>query len=365
DKIFEEALDTMINNSLIKAIQLEDVYPYGDPDLKVDKVTPLEEVTYTVTMTAFPEVTLGEWPKEKIKKNIPEITKEEIEKSLKDLTKMLVREELADRPAKTGDSTVVDFDVLVNGVPIEGGSAKDFSLIVGEGKMIPGFEEQLVGMKAGDVKDFKLKFPADYKADLAGKQADFKIALKQVLDRFEPEINDELAKRLGVASKDELYKRMEDNLKSEKNEKEQQRSEIEAIKKLLDVSKIAEIPEKMIKDETHRLVHEFEHDLAKQGADMQTYLSNINKKAEDLEKEFEPKAIDRIKTSLIIDAVAEKENLKITEKEVEFELAKQKQFYAKQPDVLKQLTTQDYKRHLHTRMLKVKAIDIITANLIE
>ncbi|HYC79853.1 MAG TPA: trigger factor, partial [Candidatus Binatia bacterium] len=245
-EIFKEALDDVINGSLIKVMQEQDVYPYGDPDLNVEKLTPLQEVVYTVKMFIYPKVKLGEWPTEKIKKNEIKATPEEIENSLKDLAKMLVREEVADRPAQQGDSAIIDFDVLVNRVPIEGGSAKDFNIVVGEGKMIPGFEDQIVGMKAGDVKDFKLNFPKDYKEDLAGKEADFKIAVKQVFNRTVPEIDDELAKKLGVESRAELNKRMEQNIVAEKNEKEMQKAEIEAVKKVVEVATISELPEKMV-----------------------------------------------------------------------------------------------------------------------
>jgi trigger factor len=365
EKIFTEGLDEIVNGSLMKAMQQEDIYPYGDPDLKIDKLTPLQELSFTVTTDTYPEVKLGEWPTEKIKRQKTEPDKEEVEKAVKELSKMLVREETVERAAQNGDSAIIDFDVLVNGVPIEGGSAKDFNIIVGEGKMIPGFEEQVVGMKAGENKDFKLNFPADYKADLAGKEADFKIGMKRVMSRIEPEIDDELAKKLGVSGKDELYKRMEDNLKSEKDDKERQRAEIEAVKKLVEASTIGEIPEKMVHDEVHRLLHEFEHDLARNGANLQTYLANIGKKLEDLEKEFEPKAIDRIKTSLVIDAVAEREKISVTEKEVDQEWATQKKFYANQPQALGQISNPDYRRHLKVRMQKVRAIDVITDHLVE
>jgi trigger factor len=365
EKIFTEGLDEIINRSLISAMKQEDVYPYGDPNLNLEKIIPLQEIVYSVKMDVYPEVKLGDWPTGKVKRQAPEVSKDEIEKAVKELTKMLVKEELVERAAENGDSAIVDFDVLVNGVPIEGGSAKDFSIVIGEGKMIPGFEEQVEGMKAGENKDFKLKFPTDYKPDLANKEADFKIAVKQVLERKEPAIDDALAKRLGVETKDELYKRMEDNLKAEKDDKERQRAEIEAVKKVVDASSVSEMPAKMIHDEVHRLLHEFEHDLSRQGAEMSTYLANIGKKKEDLEREFEPRAIERLKTSLVVDAVVEQEKLEVNEKEVEGEWEKQKQFYGNQPKVLEQVKNPDYRRHLRARMLKIKAIDIITDKLVE
>jgi trigger factor len=365
ERIFQDGLDDIINGSLIQAMQQERIYPYGEPQLVPDKITPLKEVAYTVKMDVYPDVKLGEFPTEKVKRHQSEIQKEEVDAAINDLAKMLVREEKADRPAQMDDSAVIDFDVLVDGVPIEGGSAKDFSIVVGEGKMIPGFEEQVVGMSAGESKDFKLKFPADYKADLAGKEAEFKIAVKQVLSRVVPEIDDELAKKLGVSGKDELRAKMEENIRNEKGTKDSQRTEIEAVKKVVEAATIGELPPKMVHDEVHRLLHEFEHDLAHQKVDLQTYLAGIGKKKEDLEKEFEPRAIERLKTSLVVDEYAEQEKLTVDEKQVDKEWEQQKQYYANQPDVLAEVNRPAYRQHLRNRIVKMKAVEMITKKLVE
>lgn len=365
EKIFQDGLDDMINSGLIKAMQQENIYPYGEPQLKLDKITPLQEIHYTVNMDIYPEVKLGAFPTDKVKKNVVEVKQEEIDFAVNDLARMLVREEVVERPAAKGDAAIIDFDVLVNGVPIEGGSAKDFNIVIGEGKMIPGFEDQIVGMSAGQTKDFKLTFPKDYKADLADKEADFKIAVKQVLSRAVPEIDDELAKRLGVADKKELHQKMEDNIRTEKSQKDRQRAEIDAVKKVVDAATIGELPPKMIHDEVHRLLHEFEHDLAHQKIDIQTYLGSVGKNKDDLEKEFEPKAVERLKTSLVIDEYAEQEKLTVDEKQVDKEWEQQKQYYTNQPDVLAEVSHPAYRQHLRNRMLKIKAVDLITSKLVE
>ena len=365
ERIFQDGLDDVVNGSLIQAMQQEGIYPYGEPNLKLDKLVPLQEVSYTVTMDVYPEVKLGDWPTDKVKKPETVISKEEIDAAVLDLAKMLVREEPVDRPAAVNDGAVIDFDVLVDGVPIEGGSAKDFNIVLGEGKMIPGFEDQLVGMKNGETKDYKNIFPADYKAELAGKEAEFKIAMKQVLSRSVPDIDDELAKKLGVADKAELLAKMEANIKKEKSDKDRQRAEIDAVKKVVDAATIGELPPKMVHDEVHRILNEFEHDLSHQKIDMQSYLSGLNKTAADLEKEFEPKAIERLKTSLVVDEVANQEKLSVNEKEVGSEWNKQKQYYANQPDVLAEVSKPEYGRHLSNRMLKIRAVNLITDRLVE
>ena len=365
EKIFQEGLDDIINGSLIQVMQQEHIYPYGEPDLKLDKISPLTEVVYTVAMEVYPEVKLGEWPTEKVKKSEVKITQEELDAAIMDLTKMLVREEPVDRAAAQGDSVQMDFDVLVDGVPIEGGSAKDFNITIGEGKMIPGFEDQLIGMKAGDAKDYKNNFPADYKAELANKEAEFKIAVKQVFARTLPEINDELAKKLGVSDKAELITKLEENIRKEKSDKDRQRAEIDAVKKVVDAATIGELPPKMVHDEVHRILNEFEHDLAHQRIDMKSYLSSVNKTADVLEKEFEPKAVERLKTSLVVDEVATQEKLSVNEKEVDTEWKKQKEYYNNQPDVLTEVSKPEYRSHLTNRMLKIRAVNLITDRLVE
>jgi trigger factor len=365
EKIFQDGLDDMIHSGLIKAMQQENIYPYGEPQLKLDKITPLQEIQYTVTMDIYPDVKLGAWPVEKVKKNVTEVKPEEIGFAINDLARMLVREELVDRPAKKDDAAIIDFDVLVNGVPIEGGSAKDFNIVIGEGKMIPGFEDAIIGMSAGETKDFKLTFPKDYKEGLADKEADFKIAVKQILSRAVPQIDDELAKRLGVSGKDELRTKMEENIRNEKSSKDSQRAEIDAVKKVVDAATIGELPPKMIHDEVHRLIHEFEHDLAHQKIDLQTYLGSVGKNKDDLEKEFEPKAIERLRTSLVVDEYAEQEKLTVDEKQVDKEWEQQKQYYANQPEVLSEVRRPAYRQHLRNRLLKIKAVDLITSKLVE
>jgi trigger factor len=365
EKIFQDGLDDIINGSLIKAMQQENVYPYGEPQLKLDKISPLTEVVFTVTMDAYPDVKLGVWPTDKIKLEPVKVEQTEIEQAIQDLARMLVREEPVERAAQKGDGALIDFDVLVNGVPIEGGSSKDFNIVIGDGKMIPGFEDKLVGLKAGDNLDFKLNFPADYKADLANKEAEFKVGMKQVFARTVPEIDDELAKRLGVSNKKELVEKIEENLKKEKQDKVMQRAEIDAVKKIVEVATIGELPPKMIKDETQRLLHEFEHDLAHQRIDMQTYLGSVGKTAADLEKEFEPKAIERLQTSLVVDEVSNQEKIEVSPKEIDTELDKQRQYYTGQPNILSDLEKPEYRRQLANRMLKVRTVEMITDRLVE
>lgn len=365
EKIFQDGLDDIINGSLIKAMQQEEVYPYGEPELKLEKITPLTEVVFTVAMDAYPEVKLGDWPTDKVKMQTVTVEQSEIDQAIGDLARMLVREEPVERAAQKGDGAVIDFDVLVNGVPIEGGSSKDFNIVIGDGKMIPGFEDKLVGLKAGDNIDFKLNFPTDYKADLAGKEAEFKVGVKQVFSRTVPEIDDELAKRLGVSDKNELVEKIKENLQKEKLDKEMQRAEIEAVKKIVDAATISDLPPKMVKDETHRLLHEFEHDLAHQKIDMQTYLASTGKTAADIEKEFEPRAVERLKTSLVVDEVSNQEKITVAPKEVDEELDKQRQYYSGQANVLADLNKPEYRRQLANRMLKVRTVNLITDRLVE
>lgn len=362
--IFKEALDEIVNGTLQAAILQEKVRAFGDPELNFTKTEP-NQIIYTAKFNILPEVKINDWQKEKIKAAEVTVTKEEVDAAVKQLTQMLIKEAAVDRPAQNGDKVFVDFDVLVNGVPIEGGSSKNFGVIIGEGKMIPGFEEQLIGTKAGETKDFKLNFPTEYKPELAGKEAEFKITVNSVLERIEPTIDDELAKKLGVESKKELYSKMEENIKLEKKEREDQRIQIEAVKKVVDLSDIGEIPEQLVESETEKIIHEFEHDLSHQGMQIDHYLKGIGKALEDVKKEFRPKALDRIKTSLVLDELIEQEKLSVDIKDVEKEIELQKQHYKDQPQALEDIGRAGYKNYLYNRMLNKKAIDFIASKIIE
>lgn len=363
--IFREALEDIVNASLHEALVSEKIKTYGQPAIDLKQADPAGIVSYTAVFSVLPEVKLGDWESTKLKRQEVAVSPEELDKALDELAGMLMSETAVDRPAAQGDKVVLDFDVLVDGVPIEGGSAKEYGVVLGEGKMIPGFEDQMLGKQAGAEFDFKLNFPADYKAGLAGKEAEFKIKIHSVLRRSKPEINDEFAKRLGATDKQDLTDKLSENLLKDKTEKEEQRAEIAAVKQVVAAASISELPKALVDDEAHKILHEFEHDLSHQGMDLQSYLKNAGKTHDDVKKEFRPRAEERIKTSLVLDELIEQHKITVTPEEVTQELNQQKEYNKDRKQVLEDINRPDYAGYLYNRLLNRKVIKLITDKIVE
>ena len=187
--------------------------------------------------------------------------------------------------------------------------------------MIPGFEDNIIGLKKNEVKEFELEFPKKYHEEkLQGKKALFKIKINSVYKIELPEVNDEFAKGFGLKNLDDLKKHLESNIKHEKEMKENQRFELELVEQLIEKSKFEELPDSLVDDETHKMIHELEDNVIRQGMKFDDYLSNIKKTEADLRLDFAIDAIKRVKTGLAIRALAEKENVTAEEKEINDEI---------------------------------------------
>jgi trigger factor len=365
--IISEALEDIINGTFNQILDNENIRTYGKIDFDLKPVLDANEIAvYTATMTLMPKITLGKWQETKLKRSEIKVTDEELSKALDELAVMTSAENPVERPAQNGDKAMVDFEVSVDGKVIEGGTAKDFGLVLGEGRMIPGFEEKIIGAKAGDKLEFELKFPDDYSADhLKAKPAHFKVTLNQVIERVKPQINDEFAKRVGVENAEKLKERIRDNIKKEKEQQEEERVEIAAIKHVTDTSSYESLPQSMIEDAVSDLVHEFEHNLAHQGMKFEQYLTTAKKTVEQLRKEFEPKAENRIKSSMALGQLAEEQKLSISGEEIDKELKIQEQTYANNPQALNDVRQPEYRRHVANSLINRKIIKFIKDKIVE
>ncbi len=365
--IFEEALEEIINDTFNSLLDKENFHIYGK--VKFDLVpvlSPDDAVAYKATFTLMPSATLGNWQNKKIKRQEVKVSDEDIAGALDELANMTTAEQPAAREAKLGDKAVVDFEVFVDGKVIDGGSAKDFALVLGEGKMIPGFEEQIIGKKAGDKIEFQLSFPIDYQAEhLKGKQADFKITLNQILERTKPIIDDALAQKVGTKDLSTLKTALTENIKREKEQKEEERLEIAAIKQITETAKYDLLPQAVINDAISELIHDFEHSLAHQGVKFDQYLQTSKKTMEQIRKDFEPRATERVKSSIVMGKLAETEQIEVTAQEAAAEIEAQKKAHANNPNALADLETQEYRRHVANTILNRKLIDLIKSKIVE
>jgi trigger factor len=320
-KIYEEALDDVISFFYWQAVVREKLDTVGQPKIDLEKLAPGNPIVFKATAALMPEVKLADYKSVKVKRNEVKIEDQELERAIQDLRKMQVKETLEDKAVETGDRVEVDFTVSLDRVVIENGVGKKYPLVIGSNNMIPGFEKEIISLKANQEKEFELTFPKEYQDKMvAGKKCEFKVKVLAVYKQELPEVNDEWAKAFGAKDLADLKGNISKNYLIEKKNHEEQRVEMELLSKVTTKSEFTEIPEFLIENEAHRMVHEFGDSISYQGINFDDYLKSIKKDHEELEKEFRPKAEERVRTSLVIKQIAEQEKIEVTELEVEAEV---------------------------------------------
>lgn len=360
NSLYEEAFNDMVEDSYMKAIEKEkDLQIVGRAQIEVEKLAAGNPVVYKATVPLMPTVELGDYKTLKAKKAEAEMDKDKYDRTLMDLRKMRGKEKVVDREAKEGDKVVIDFEVKVDGVVIEGGSAQKQHLVLGEGQMIPGFEDEIVGMKKDAEKDFKLKFPKDYKKELAGKEADFHIKLHDVYEIELPEMNDEFAKELNFESVKKLEEEITANIKREVEQQEQEKFENAVIEELVGKSTFGTLAPQMVDEEIDKMLREMEQEIARQGLKFEDYLSHIKKTKEELREDFREKAEMRIKAALIMREVAVAEDIKVEPKEIEKELEEMKKMYKDIPDAAAQIDSPQHRMQMENAMIHRKTFEML------
>ncbi len=285
-------------------------------------VTKLEEsgVEYRFSLPLRPEVKLGEYKNLGVEKPEVTVTDEEVKEELEKLKKQYAELIVKEGAAELGDTVVMDFVGTKDGEEFEGGKAEDYSLELGSNTFIPGFEEKLVGVKAGDEKDVELEFPQEYpREELKGQPVVFHVKVKEVKAKKEPELNEDFFKDLGmegIDSEEALLKQLKENIQVRKESE----SENEYLNKLFDAA-IAnmevEIPEQMVTDEVNRMLQHYSQQLQMQGIKLEDYYKMTNTKEEDLRQMLQPESEKRVKTRLLLEEIVKKENIETTEEEAQ------------------------------------------------
>lgn len=301
--------------------ETENFTPIGRPEVTVTKLAPGNEFTFKITLALLPEVLLPDYKKiarEAREKKMPvSVSDDDISRALLWLQESRTELSSVDRPAKEGDAVEVDFTVCHGGVTIEGGDSKNHPLIIGKGKFIPGFENQLIGMSAGEKKTFELAAPADWhQKNLAGKALEFSVDMKRVQERKIPELNDEFFKRLGAfASLDALRKNIREGLAQEKEEKETQRIRGVILDEIVKKTK-AEVPKVLCSSELEKMLAELQNGVKSMGMHWSEYLKHIKKTPEELRQEWESEAEKRVRSALVLREIARIEHIGPTEEEI-------------------------------------------------
>ncbi len=323
DRINAEVLDTIIPETYYEAIIQEKINPVGPPEIKLLKFVPTDGLTYEAIVEILPEIKLPDLSGIKVKREKPKVEAKEVQEVLDDLAKQLSKTAKVDRAAKTGDKVEIDFEGFVDGLPFDGNKSEHHPLVLGQGNFVPGFEDQIVGMKEKEEKEIEVTFPTEYHAKhLAGKKAKFKVKMHEVAEIVLPKVDDKFAAQVGpFANLAKLKEDIEKELLNTKVIQERNRVESEILEKI--TAKIqVKAPEKLVHEETHRLLHEAEHNLAHQGLTFDKYLEMVKKSKEELEEEMKPEAEKRVKVGLVLTEIAKSQKIDAADKEVHAEIAK-------------------------------------------
>ena len=361
---FEDALNLIYADVVEEAIKESGLNVINDKmDFDMVSISKEDGVEFKVTVTTYPEITVGEYKGLKAEKVIAKVEDSEIDaqiNAMADRNSRMV--EVTDRAAKMGDTVVIDFEGFKDGVAFDGGKAEGHSLELGSGSFIPGFEEQLVDHNIGDEFDITVTFPEEYGAeDLAGKEAVFKIKLHEIKVRELPEIDDEFAK--DVSEFDTLAD-LKADLKAKALERKQKVAEEEMENDL--VSQIVdsiqgEIPEAMFENRLNQSVEEYAYRLQSQGLDLQTYLKYTNSTIEDFKKSFRPQAEGQVKFRLALEKIVELEKIVAEEKDIEEQFEKMAKDYGMEIDKIKAAVPAE---EIAKDIAVGKAIDFIKENAV-
>lgn len=365
ESLFEDALNEALPGAYDKAVEEAGIEPVAQPKIDIKTMEKGQPWVMTAEVTVKPEVKLGEYKNLKVEKQDREVTDEEVESSLKDRQEKQAELVLKEEAAELGDTVVIDYEGFQGDEPFEGGKDENHSLELGSNSFIPGFEDKLVGVKAGEETTVELTFPEDYQAeDLAGKDATFKVKVHEVKSRELPELDDEFAKDIDeeVETLDELKAKIRKELEESKIAAADEAKQDAAIRQAVENAEIVELPEVMVHDEVHRQMDLFLNDMQRQGINPELYYQITGTTEQDLHKQMEEDADVRTKTTLVLEQIIKEENIEVTSEEIAEELESLASQYNMDADRVRSLVSEDM---LTNDIQMKKAMDIVTDTAIE
>ena len=363
EALYQDAVDILLPEAYGEAIDETGINPVAQPEVSVTQIEKGKDFIFDATVTVEPEVKLGDYKGLEIEKQDTELTDDELQESidhsLGHLAEMVVKE---DGAVENGNTVNIDFTGSVDGEEFEGGQAEGYDLEVGSGSFIPGFEEQLEGMKTGEEKDVVVTFPEEYHAEeLAGKEATFKTKVNEIKYKDVPELNDEIANELdsNAETVDEYKENLRKRLSEQKATEAENTEKEEAINKATENTTI-DIPEAMVNTELDRMIQEFGQRIQQQGLDLQTYYQISGQNEDQLREQMKDDAEQRVKTNLTLTAIADAENVEVSDEDIDKELEKMsEQFNISVEDIKSTLGNTDIVKN-DVRIQKV--IDLLRDN---
>lgn len=340
EALYDDALEIIIPETYSSAIDEADIFPVDQPQIDVEQIGKGQNLIYKAKVTVKPEVKLGEYKGLEVPAVDVAVTDEDVEDELKTLqerhAELVVKE---DGKVEDGDTAVIDFEGFVDGVAFEGGKGENYSLEIGSGSFIPGFEEQLVGIAAGEEVDIEVTFPEEYHAaDLAGKPATFKVKVHEIKAKQLPELDDEFAKDVDdeVETLDALKAKIKQRLEDSKKHDAEHATRDAVVEKATENAEM-DIPMAMIRNELNQMLREFEQRLQMQGMNLDLYYQFSGQDEDALKGQMREDAEKRVRANLTLEAIANAENIEVSEEELTEELEKMASMYQTTVDNLKQM----------------------------
>ncbi|MCR5669837.1 MAG: trigger factor [Butyrivibrio sp.] len=364
---YEDAANELIESEYPKAATEcgEDVV--SSPKIDVEQIEAGKEFIFTAEVALKPPVKLGKYKGIEVEAMDLTVTDEEVDAEIDKQRSQNARTvDVTGRAVQDGDIVNLDFEGFVDGVAFQGGKGTDYPLTIGSGAFIPGFEEQLIGFKVGQEGDVNVKFPEDYQAEeLAGKDATFKCKINTIRAKELPELNDEFAS--DVSEFDTLAEYKEDlkkKLETRKENEEKAKREDAVVRAVIEDAEM-ELPEAMVETQQRQMVNEFAQRLQMQGMNIDQYLQYTGNTVDKMLEQVKPQAIDRIKSRLVLEAVAAKEKIEVTEEEFQAELEKMAGQYRMELDKLKELMSEEEQKQMKDDLAVQKAADFLVENVKE
>ena len=360
---YEDAVDEAINASYPDAAKESGLEIVSRPAVSIEQIEEGKSFIYTAKVAVKPEVTLGQYKGVEVQKTKSDVTEEDIETEIKrarEKNSRLITVE--DRGVEDGDQVTIDFDGSVDGKRFEGGKAEDYPLTIGSHTFIDNFEEQLIGKKTGEECEVNVTFPTEYHAaDLAGKPATFKVTVKEIKVKELPELNDEFASEVSeFDTLDEYKKDVEKKLVEKKEIEANSKNEDAVVAKVVENATM-EIPDKMIDAQAENMVQDMARRMQSQGLSLDMYLKYTGMTVEQMKEQARPDAEKRIRTRLVLEAVAKAENIQISDEKVDEEVAKMAEAYKMEVEKLKSYMSESDVKQMKEDLAVQQAVDLLVA----
>ena len=360
---YEDAADEAINASYAEAMKESGLDIVSRPEVTIEKIGKDEPFVYSALVAVKPEVTLGQYKGVEVEKADASVSAEDVEAELKKVQEQNARLlTVEDRGVEDGDQTVIDFEGFVDGKGFEGGKAEDYPLTIGSHSFIDTFEEQLIGKKIGEECEVNVTFPTEYHAaDLAGKPATFKVTVKEIKVKELPELNDEFASEVSEFDTLDEYKKDVEKKLAEKKEIEANSKNEDAVVAKVVENATMEIPDKMIDAQAENMVQDMARRMQSQGLSLDMYLKYTGMTVEQMKEQARPDAEKRIRTRLVLEAVAKAENIQISDEKVDEEVAKMAEAYKMEVDKLKSYMSESDIKQMKEDLAVQQAVDLLVA----